>query len=49
MSRKWKKKRNISGCQSAAIDQHYDGGGGIDDGGGGGGLYDGIDGVNQGK
>ena len=33
-------KRDISGCQSAAINQHNDGGGGIEDGGGGG-LYNG--------
>jgi hypothetical protein len=45
--RRKRKKKDISGCQSAAIDRHHDGGGDIDDGGGG--LYDGIDGLNQGK
>ena len=48
MRRKRKKKRDISGCQLAAIALHYAGGRDIDDGGGGG-LYDGTDGVNQGE
>ena len=45
--RRKRKKKNMSGCQSAAINQHNDGGRGIDDGGDS--LYSGTDSVNQGE